>query len=134
MRKAGRLLSSDTWAVLFFILLALALACLLVFLLSASQGLRKTGFFVALPLLLLSLVCLTFSARQRAAYRNSDAAIVTRPVAPVKSSPGSEGAKDLFLLHEGTRVRVTDRVGEWENVVLSDGRQGWISASDADLI
>ena len=134
LRKAGRMLSSDTWAVLFFILLALALACLLVFLLSASQGLRKTGFFVALPLLLLSLVCLSFSARQRAAYRNSDAAIVTRPVAPVKSSPGSEGAKDLFLLHEGTRVRVTDRVGEWENVVLSDGRQGWISASDADLI
>ena len=81
-----------------------------------------------------ALACLAFAARQRSDYRNSDEAIITRPVSAVKSSPGSEGGKDLFLLHEGTKVRVTDRVGEWENITLADGRQGWISASDADLI
>jgi tetratricopeptide (TPR) repeat protein len=134
LRRAGRLLSSDTWTVLFFLLLALSLAAILLFLLGRTQGARKAGFYTALPTLLVALACLTFAARQRAAYRNSDAAIIVRPVSAVKSSPGSEGAKDLFLLHEGTRVRVTDRVGDWENIVLADGRQGWILASDADLI
>ena len=87
-----------------------------------------------LSALLLALLCLSFAARQRSVYLDGDGAIITRPVSSVKSSPGSEGGKDLFLLHEGTRVRVTDRVGDWENITLADGRQGWILASDADLI
>ena len=134
LRRFSHLLSSDAWAVLFLVLLALSLAALLIFLLSTSRPLRKAGFYTAIPVFLLAVLCLTFSARQRAAYQKSDAAIIIRPVVSAKSSPGSEGAKDLFLLHEGTRVRVTDRVGDWENIVLTDGREGWISASDADLI
>ena len=134
LRRAGCLLSSNGWTLLFFLFLVITLAAVLLFLLGPSQGARKAGFYTALAALLLALACLSFAARQRSAYRNGDAAIITRPVAPVKSSPGSEGAKDLFLLHEGTKVRVTDRVGDWENITLADGRQGWISASDADLI
>jgi tetratricopeptide (TPR) repeat protein len=134
LRRVGRILSSNGWTLLFFLLLAIAVAAVLLFLLGPSQGARKAGFYTALPTLLLALACLAFAARQRSDYRNSDEAIITRPVSAVKSSPGSEGGKDLFLLHEGTKVRVTDRVGEWENITLADGRQGWISASDADLI
>ncbi len=134
LRRSGRALSSDGWTVLFFVLLILALAAALVFLLGRSAGARKAGFFTGLPALLLALLCLSFAARQRSVYLDGGAAIITRPVSPVKSSPGSEGGKDLFLLHEGTRVVVTDRVGDWENITLADGRQGWIMASDADLI
>ena len=134
VRKMGRSLSSDTWTLLFFLFLACALAGLLLFLLGSAVRSRKAGFYLALVFLLMALGSLGFAARQRADYRKTDAAIVTRPVCPVKSAPGAEDAKDLFILHEGTKVRVLDRVGDWENVELADGRQGWISASDADLI
>ncbi len=134
VRRLSRSVSSDTWATLFLVLLALALTGLLLFLLSASTGLRKTGFYLSILLALLSAACLGFSARQRADYKKTDAAIIIRPVAPVRSSPGSEGTKDLFILHEGTKVRILDQVGDWQKVELPDGRQGWISASDGDLI
>ena len=45
-----------------------------------------------------------------------------------------EAAKDLFVLHEGTKVKVIDSVGSWNNIELADGRQGWIPSSDIEMI
>ena len=52
----------------------------------------------------------------------------------VRSSPSSESAKDLFVLHEGTKVRIIDKVGEWSNIELADGRQGWMLSQDMEVI
>ena len=57
-----------------------------------------------------------------------------KPVAAVKSSPSSESSKDLFILHEGTKVTIIDQVGNWNNISLADGRQGWLPAMDMEII
>ena len=134
VRKLGYLFSSDTWAVLFLVLLGLALAGALLFLLGTGAARRRTGFFAGLAALLLAFCCLGFAASQKAAYNRADSAIVTVPVSSVLSSPGSGAAKDLFVLHEGTKVRILDEVGGWWNIELTDGRQGWIPSSDLELI
>ena len=64
----------------------------------------------------------------------SDRAVVMRPVVAVKSSPSSDTSKDLFILHEGTRVTVVDEVGRWNNIELADGRQGWLQSDDIEKI
>jgi SH3-like domain-containing protein len=64
----------------------------------------------------------------------ADNAIVMRPVVSVKSSPSGEASTDLFILHEGTKVKVLDSVGNWSNIELADGRQGWLSSKDMELI
>ena len=133
-RSLSRSLRSNAWAVLFLVLLALALACALAYVLSGSAALRKTGFFVGIVAVLLSLVCLLCARSQWAAYRSTDSAIVVRPVTSVKSSPGDSSTKDLFILHEGTKVKVLDEVGEWSNVELADGRQGWMLKNDLEVI
>ena len=133
-RKVCQWMPSNAWAALFLLLLALSVVMCVVFLLSHRPALRKTGFFVALASLLLALVCIANAAWQKSDYLNADDAIVMRAVTSVKSSPGSESAKDLFILHEGTKVKVLDEVGGWNNIELSDGRQGWISSSDIELI
>ena len=134
IRRLGYLFSSDTWAALFLVLLGLALAGALLFLLGTGAARRRTGFFAGLAALLLAFCCLGFASSQKAAYNRADSAIVTVPVSSVRSSPGAEAAKDLFVLHEGTRVRILDEVGGWWNIELSDGRQGWIPSSDLELI
>ena len=134
VRKLGYLFSSDAWAVLFLILLALALGGGLMFLLGSGSGARRTGFFAGIAALLLAFCCLGFASSQKAAYNRADSAVVTVPVSSVRSSPGAESAKDLFVLHEGTKVRILDEVGDWWNIELSDGRQGWIPSSDLELI
>jgi SH3-like domain-containing protein len=65
---------------------------------------------------------------------SADEAIVMRPVTSVKSSPSAEASKDLLILHEGTKVRILDSVGNWKNIELADGRQGWIPSADIETI
>ena len=133
-RKLCYVLGSDAWAVLFLVFLAAALAMAVMFLLSSSVGRRRTGFYCGIVFLLLSLASLGFSLWQRSDYMDSDDAIVTAPVSAVKSSPGDGSAKDLFVIHEGTKVKVLDEVGGWKNISLADGRQGWMMSRDMEVI
>jgi tetratricopeptide (TPR) repeat protein len=133
-RKLCWLLPSDTWAVLFLVLLAVTLGCVLLFLLGRSVAARKGGFAAAIVALVLSVLCVSFAFWQRADYRKADSAIVTRAVTTVQSSPGRDSAKDLFVLHEGTKVKLLDTVGDWHNIELADGRQGWLPSADLEVI
>jgi tetratricopeptide (TPR) repeat protein len=128
------LMDSDSWAAVFLVFLAITLAMALLFILAPGTGGRRAGFFTGLVTLLLALFSILFSLWQKNEYMSTDKAIVTRPVASVKSSPSSESATDLFVLHEGTKVTIIDEVGTWNNVELADGRQGWLPSSDMDVI
>ena len=133
-RKMCWLLPSDTWAVLFILFLAATLAMVLLFLLGRSTRARKIGFIAGIVLLLASALCLDFAFWQRTDYRKADKAVIMKPVCSVKSSPGSDSATNLFVLHEGTKVTVLDEVGNWSNIELADGRQGWLQTGDMEII
>ena len=128
------LMPSDAWAVIAVVLFALTLGLFLLFLLAPTVAGRRTGFFTGIVTLVLMAFAFSFSVSQKNEYMNADKAIVMRPVTSVKSSPSSESVKDLFVLHEGTKVKVLDTVGSWNNIELADGRQGWLPASDLELI
>ena len=127
-------MDSDAWAVCFLVLLALTLALALLFILGATAAGRRTGFFTGIVALLLAIASLSFSLWQKNDYMSADDAIVMRPVTSVKSSPSAEASTDLFILHEGTKVRILDTVGNWNNIELADGRQGWILSKDIEII
>lgn len=133
-RKVCYVMSSNVWAVIFLVLLAAALMMGLLFLLGSSVGKRRAGFYCGIVLLLLSAGALSFSAWQKSDSVKTDTAIVMSPVSSVKSSPSSGSSKDLFVIHEGTKVTILDEVGSWKNIALADGRQGWIPASDIEII
>ncbi len=133
MRRLGWWLGSDAWAVLFLILFCAALAMALLFLLGRRSRVRKTGFFLGIVLLLLSIGCLSFSLWQRRDFLRAGEAVVMKPVTSVKSAPGGD-ATLLFVLHEGTKVKLLDQVENWSDIELSDGRQGWIASADIEVI
>lgn len=128
------LMPSNAWAVIAVVLFALTLGLFLLFLLAPTVAGRRTGFFTGIATLVFMAFAFSFSVSQKNEYMNADKAIVMRPVTSVKSSPSSESTKDLFVLHEGTKVRVLDTVGSWNNIELADGRQGWLPAADLELI
>lgn len=133
-RKVCYVMGSNAWAVIFLVLLAAALVMGLLFLLGSSVGKRRAGFYCGIVLLLLSAGALSFSIWQKSDSVKTDMAIVMSPVSSVKSSPSSGSSKDLFVIHEGTKVTILDEVGSWRNISLADGRQGWIPASDIEII
>lgn len=126
--------SSDAWAVIAIVMFALCLSMVLLFLLGSSVALRKTGFGIAIASLLLSLLSFSMASSQKKQYMKTESAIVVSPVSPVKSSPGNDGSRDLFVLHEGTKLIILDELGSWKNIELSDGRQGWVNSSDIEII
>ena len=133
-RKLSYLMSPDSWAWLSIALLALTLTLVLLFLLGGTTASRRCGFYGAIVALLLSLGTYSLALWQRNSCLKADYAVVMIPVSSVKSSPSSESSKDLFILHEGTKVQILDSVGQWKNISLSDGRQGWIKDNDIQMI
>ena len=79
-------------------------------------------------------MCLGFSLRLRAEYSANSSAIVVSPVTVARSAPDNNSGTDLFILHEGTKVKVLDSVGSWDNIELFDGRQGWIFTNELEII
>ena len=127
-------LDSDAWAWLAIVLLAASVAMGLLFFLASSSAARKTGFALAVVFILMTASSFSFSVWQKNDYMRADSAIVMVPVTSVKSSPSEEVSKDLFILHEGTKVTILDSVGDWLNIELADGRQGWVGSSDLEVI
>ena len=134
IRKVNYLLPSNAWAWLSLFLLALGLVLGLLFLLGPSVRARRTGFFTGIAALLLALAAWGFARSQKAAAERHDTAIVMRPVTSVTSSPSGETAKSLFILHEGTKVKVLDTVSGFTDIELADGRRGWIASGDIEII
>lgn len=128
------LLPSNTWAVLAVVFFGLTVALVLLFLLGRTAGQRRLGFFSAIACFLMAFLGWDFAQWQKTEAERQDMAIVMRPVSSVKSSPSADSAKDLFILHEGTRVKVLDNVSGFSNIELADGRQGWIPAGEIEII
>ncbi len=125
------LLSADGWAVVSIIMLGIALLCFLAFK-HAARG-QKASFIFGCILILFTIFSFIFSVSEKRDIITIDSAIVMQPVSTVKSSPGDAG-KTLFMLHEGTKVSILDNLGEWTNIELGDGRQGWIASSEIEGI
>ncbi|MBL7075120.1 tetratricopeptide repeat protein [candidate division KSB1 bacterium] len=51
--------------------------------------------------------------------------IIFSPMVEVRSAPG-EGETELFLLHEGVKAKIRNRVGDWVEIELADGKVGWV--------
>ena len=134
VESLGHLVSSNVWVAIAFIFLVLCAGMVLMFLLARSSAASKAGFITAIVSLVLSVSAFALAGVQKAGYNRADSAVVMSPVCSVRSAPSGTNAKDLFVLHEGTKVEIVDRVGEWINIELSDGRQGWMLSSDIEII
>lgn len=128
------LMSVDGWARTALIMLAIAILLALCYLFSERMWLRKAGFFGCLIALVVFVVANIFAYQQKDQTLNRKGAIVTAPSVQVKSTPASNGT-DLFILHEGTKVEVTDSsMKEWKEIRVADGKEGWLETAAIELI
>ena len=133
IRSVRNTLSCTAWSVMSLVSLALLLAFLLLFLLAPAIKVRKAGFFGALAALVLGIVVTSFAISSRNNMLEHDEAIVMASAISIKSSPDSS-ATDLFVLHEGTKVRIVAEIDEWREVTLADGKKGWVEAKNIEEI
>lgn len=132
-RNLRQAFPADTWAWITLGLLLAVGVLLTLFRNGDSAALRKVSFIVACILAVLAVFTFVFSLRQKRAVSRADSAIVTAPVCTVKSSP-AEAGKTVFVLHEGTKIRLLDNVGDFAKVEIADGRQGWADTAAFEVI
>ena len=126
--------SVDGWARIALCALAVAIVLALLYLFASPVWMRKLGFFGALFMLLLFVVANLFAYVQKESFVRRSGAIIMAPAVTVKSTPASQGT-DLFILHEGTRVEITDgTMRQWKRIRLADGKEGWIETSQMEII
>jgi tetratricopeptide (TPR) repeat protein len=128
------LMSVDGWARMALISLVAAIILALAYLFSDRIWLRKLGFFAGLLFLVVFALSNLFAYQQKHQHAEHRGAVVVTPSVGVKRTPDQQG-KDGFVIHEGTRVNITDTsIKSWLGVRLDDGREGWIHASAVELI
>ena len=125
--------TTDSWAVISILsfLLFLMLAGLYFF--ARSGDIRRVAFWTASFLIVFSIFTGSFAAKQKNRLVNHTYAIVMQPTVTVKSSPSEKGT-NLFVIHEGLKVRVTDKLGDWLEVRLADGNKGWLMIESIERI
>lgn len=133
MTMLSRSLSANGWGVMSLVALAVMLGAILLYRLSMRRSLRKGGFVVALVSLAVVVGSIAFGAGARSRLLSDDEAVVLSSAAVVKASP-ERTSKDLFILHEGTKVEVLDSFGEWTEIRIADGNEGWIRTTSIEII
>lgn len=131
--KFNQILSSNQWAIISLSSFVLSLLLLLFFFLSQQVVARKVTFWLGLLLIVASVFTFNFSRKQKWLAENEPEAIIQTPSVVVKSSP-SENGTELFLIHEGLKVKVTDHLNDWREIRLPDGNKGWIKNLDVIVI
>ena len=133
-RSLVNMMSVDGWGRTALVSLALVIVLFLVYLFSARVWMQKVGFFGGGVLLVLFVISNFFAWQQRQNILYRQGAIVVAPSVTVKSTPAQNGT-DLFILHEGTKVIITDgSMKNWREVRLADGKKGWIESKKIEVI
>ncbi|MDP3003391.1 MAG: tetratricopeptide repeat protein [Bacteroidales bacterium] len=126
-------LSTNCWAKISIGSFILCLLLLSLYIYSSRYRHKVIGFWLAVFFFVLTLSSFAFTVRNKSLVYDSHKAIISSPLVSGKSSPDNSGT-DLFVLHEGTRVSIEDEVGEWFEIMLSDGNKGWVPVNSLSII
>ena len=118
------------WSIASFVAM---LALGLLFLFVRNLRVRRLAFGLSAFCFIWSFTAFTFACLQKSNMERTDEAIVFAPSVTLKSSPDDSG-NNLFILHEGIKVRIDDRIDEWCEVRIADGNKGWMRINELKII
>jgi tetratricopeptide (TPR) repeat protein len=123
----------DQWAKIGIVLLWLVFALVLWFILSATRFIKQLTFYLSVFLFLMAALAFYCADTAFLEYESHNEAIIFVPSVYVKSSP-TEKSTDLFILHEGSKVQILDKLGPWKKIRLLNGNVGWLKEGAVALI
>jgi hypothetical protein len=133
IRQVYQMFSLHTWSYIALAMFVLMLAGILMYIFSKRMPIKKLGFFTGIVTFIIFMLSFTAAANRHSEFVSPDRAVIIYPSVVVKSTPSLSGT-DLFVLHEGTKVRTSDEVSGWSEITISDGRVGWIPVESLAVI
>lgn len=119
----------DILATLNILLITFALILIAVYIAVSNLLIRKISFWTGIALFLFFSIGVAAASQRNHYLTEQHEAIIFIQNVNIKSSP-DENSKDIFVLHEGTKVKLLDVVAEWQEIRIANGSTGWIKTSD----
>lgn len=132
-RSIRNLMTTNEWSYFSIVCFILLIAGAFLFFFSRKVSLKKIGFFSGLVFLVFVVSGNIFAYQQKKELTHRNTAIIFSPTVTIKSSPDNSGT-DLFILHEGTKVDVKSKLGNWNEIETADGNVGWIRSEEIEVI
>jgi tetratricopeptide (TPR) repeat protein len=121
------------WGIITIMFFILLLVSITVFIISRSVLIRKISFWAGSLVLVLTLISFYIGNRSLRVLQDQQHGIIFTPTVTVKSSP-TDNSVDLFVIHEGTKVELLDKLEGWSEVKIANGSIGWVRDSDYKAI
>ncbi len=125
--------SVSGWTIIAYIIFILLLLSVIAYFFSRSGGQQRISFFVGIGFLILLFFSISLLAVKMNKEFNIKDGIIVENIVTVKSSPDNS-SKDEFVIHEGLKVRLEDKVDNWVKIRLTDGKIGWIMGKSIGII
>lgn len=122
-------LPPTAWMVISLFLFILLAVATLAFIFMRKKVIRQVAFYTSLASLVLFIFCGFVTRSLIHNYRDGSEAIVIEGQVAAKSAP-SGAATTLFVLHEGSKIKLEDLPEENGQVAITlpDGTLGWVSS------
>ncbi|MEM6963718.1 MAG: tetratricopeptide repeat protein [Bacteroidota bacterium] len=120
-----QLTSSGIWSLLGILLLWIGIGGLVLWILGKERAQRKKGFLVGWGSLGVGIIVFALAYHSFKIQQNSGTGIIMSKEIALKSLPDSI-SEEIMLLHEGTKVEITEKIASWYKVRLENGEVGWI--------
>lgn len=124
-------MQSLSWIVLALLWLVLGVAAVRQFYLKRKRVERLRTAFVST---LIVFILATLLLGQKIYLAETEVyAVVLKPSVTLYAEPSSTGT-EVFILHEGTKMKIRREKQDWLEIVLADGKTGWIERSALAVI
>jgi tetratricopeptide (TPR) repeat protein len=127
------LMNEKQWSILLIVAIIGSLTCFVLYIASRPRWLKQSGFFGGSALMFFSVFLFLMARSKYNSTINSGSAIITSASVTVSGSPSEKGTR-LFLLHEGTKVTVTEKGADWTEIKIANGNVGWIKTESLEEI
>ena len=133
-RSFVAIMNPDAWAKTSILCFIILISLLTLFIFSKKSKTKKNIFIFALPSLLCCVFAGVVASNQTAKLEHREYAIIMEPSVVVRSTPSVNGT-ELFVLHEGKKVKINDdSMKAWKEIELEDGNIGWLPAESIEKI
>ncbi|WP_420633433.1 tetratricopeptide repeat protein [Candidatus Palauibacter sp.] len=122
------------WLIAIVTLAYLVLASTLLYRLLSAAGPRPWTTRVVMAAAALTILAGANLAIREFGIGRAERGVILQTEAAVQSAPSDDPSLQLFTIHEGTVVRIDRRSSEWLEIVLEDGKVGWVRAGDLETI
>jgi|ERR1019366_4907010 tetratricopeptide (TPR) repeat protein len=127
------IMTEKGWSIVCILSVVIALLLFAIYISTTNRSLKQMGFFGGSIFIILSVFLFFIAKEKYNLTKYSSDAIITAASVTATGSPNDKGTK-LFILHEGTKVSITQEDNDWTEIKIANGNVGWIKSKNLTAI